>query len=133
MRYLVLLYGDEKTDNNPGGDGWAEIVEGHNAFQGAAGQRGALRYGEALLPTTMATTVRVRDGKRLVTDGPFAETREQLGGFYVLDCKDLDEAVELVSMIPSARTGSVEVRPIMELGAENTASDTTSAGAGAAT
>jgi hypothetical protein len=69
--------------------------------------------GEALHPTTSATTVRVRDGKALTTDGPFAETKEQLGGFYLLDCKDLDEAIEYAAKIPGASHGSVEIRPIV--------------------
>ncbi|MES1261339.1 MAG: YciI family protein [Acidobacteriota bacterium] len=69
--------------------------------------------GEALHPTSSATTVRVRDGKLSTTDGPFAETKEQLGGYYLLDCKDLDEAIEYAAKIPGASTGSVEIRPIM--------------------
>jgi hypothetical protein len=70
--------------------------------------------GEALLPTSAATTVRVRDGETLTTDGPFAETKEQLGGFYLLDCPDLDDAIKWAARIPGARTGSVEIRPVME-------------------
>ena len=69
--------------------------------------------GDALHPTTMATTVRVRDGKTIMSDGPFAETKEQLGGFYILDCKDIDEALKYAAMIPGAKHGSIEVRPLM--------------------
>jgi hypothetical protein len=70
--------------------------------------------GDALYPTTSATTVRLREGKILTTDGPFAETKEQLGGYYMLNCKDLDEAIELAAKIPEARHGSIEIRPIVE-------------------
>ena len=70
--------------------------------------------GEALTPTATATTVRVRDGKTMTTDGPFAETKEQLGGFYVIKCENLDEAIEIAAMIPTAQDGSIEVRPIVE-------------------
>ena len=76
-------------------------------------QKGVLVAGEALYPTQTATTVRVRDGERAVTDGPFAETKEQLGGFYVLECKDLDDAIEWAAKIPGAQFGSIEVRPVM--------------------
>ena len=72
--------------------------------------------GAQLQPTTMATSVRVRDGKRLVTDGPFAETREQLGGYYLVEAKDLDEAIGLAARIPSAKVGTIEVRPVVEMG-----------------
>ena len=74
-----------------------------------------MRSGEALQPTATATTVRVRDGETLTTDGPFAETKEQLGGFYVVEAKDLDEAIEIATRIPDVRGGSIEVRPIMEM------------------
>lgn len=74
---------------------------------------GILRESNRLLPTSTATTVRVRDGKTLTTDGPFAETKEQFGGYYVLDCKDLDQAIEMAAKIPTARGGSIEVRPLM--------------------
>ena len=78
-------------------------------------ERGVLQGGERLRFTTDATTVRVRDGEVLTTDGPFAETKEQLGGYYVVDCKDLDEAIEVAARIPGARVGSIEVRPIWEM------------------
>lgn len=84
------------------------------AFNAEAQQRGALRDGVQLQPMTMATTVRVRDNKTVTTDGPFAETKEQLGGIYILDCNNLDEAIELAAMIPAAKYASVEVRPIVE-------------------
>jgi hypothetical protein len=83
---------------------YTEEVQQKNLMQGA----------NALQPVATATTVRVRDGKTETTDGPFAETKEQLGGYYLLDCKDLDEAIEYAAKIPSARFGSIEIRPIMK-------------------
>ena len=85
------------------------------AFGEEMGRRGVLQGGERLRPTTDATTVRVRDGEVLTSDGPFAETKEQIGGYYVVDCKDLDEAIEIAAKIPGARDGSIEVRPIWEI------------------
>ena len=78
-------------------------------------ERGLLQAGERLRPTTDATTVRVRDGETLTSDGPFAETKEQMGGFFLVDCKDLDEAIEVAAKIPGAAHGSIEVRPIWEM------------------
>jgi len=86
------------------------------AFQQAIQTSGVMLGGEALQLTTTATTVRVRDGKTLTTDGPFAETKEQLGGYYLLNCKDLDEAIAWAAKIPGAKSGSIEVRPIWEFG-----------------
>jgi hypothetical protein len=95
-------------------------MEGQNAAYAAYTKdvldRGIMKGGEALQPSTAATSVRVRDGETLVTDGPFAETKEELGGFYLFDCKDLDEAIELAARIPGAQHGTIEVRPILELG-----------------
>ncbi|HMF03432.1 MAG TPA: YciI family protein [Acidimicrobiia bacterium] len=85
------------------------------AFGEEMGKRGVLQGGERLRPTTDATTVRVRDGEVLTADGPFAETKEQMGGFYLVDCKDLDEAIDVASKIPGARIGTIEVRPIWEM------------------
>jgi hypothetical protein len=85
------------------------------AFGEEMGKRGVLQGGERLRPTTDATTVRVRDGEVLTADGPFAETKEQMGGFYLVDCKDLDEAIDIASKIPGARVGTIEVRPIWEM------------------
>jgi hypothetical protein len=116
VRYLCLIYGDENAPMP------ADDPEGKKEYQayydfGAELQASGIQHsGEALLPTNTATTVRVRDGEVLTTDGPFAETKEQLGGFYLLDCKDLDEAIHWASKIPGARKGSIEVRPIMEFG-----------------
>jgi hypothetical protein len=114
MRYLVTIYEDEAASEQFDQQKQQEIYEGYNAFTRHVRELGVSEGGEALLPTSSATTVRVRDGKVLTTDGPFAETKEQLGGYYLLNCKDLDEAIKLAAQIPSAAYGSVEIRPIME-------------------
>jgi hypothetical protein len=113
MKYLLLIYENEA--------GWEKVTEAEQGqiFQEYMDYTSAIRKsghhvaGEALQPTSSATTVRVKNGKTLTTDGPFAETREQLGGFYMVEAKDLDEAIGLAARIPAARTGSIEVRPIM--------------------
>ncbi|MGH8993980.1 MAG: YciI family protein [Acidimicrobiia bacterium] len=87
----------------------------YNAFGEEMGRRGVLLGGERLRPTTDATTVQVRDGETITSDGPFAETKEQMGGYFMVDCKDLDEAIEVASKIPSAKRGTIEVRPIWEM------------------
>ena len=114
MRYLALIYTPEPTEP-PTAEQGEQMMAEYGAFTQMTQQRGAFLGGEALQPIATATTVRVRDGKLSTTDGPFAETKEQLGGYYLLECKDLDEAVELAGKIPGARFGSVEVRPIMEM------------------
>ena len=114
MRYLLLIYTAEATDPKPGSAEFNEMMPGYAVFTEDVAKRGLLETGAALQPTATATTVRVRNGERMVMDGPFAETKEQLGGMYLLKCKDLDEAIELAARIPGAQTGSVEVRPIME-------------------
>jgi hypothetical protein len=91
------------------------MMADYGAYTQMVKDRGAWLGGEALEPTTSATTVRVRDGKVQTTDGPFAETKEQLGGYYLLNCADLDAAIDLASKIPGARFGAIEVRPILEL------------------
>jgi len=93
----------------------AALMQAHNTFANEALKRGLLTGGAPLQPTSTATTIRVRNGKTLITDGPFAETKEQLAGTYVLNCKDLDEAIELAARIPDALTSSVEIRPLMEM------------------
>ncbi len=114
MQYLALIYTEEVDPGavDPMAD--TETYEAYNRFSDEARRRGVMRAGEALQPTSTATTVRVRDGKTVATDGPFAETKEALGGFYILDCKDLDEAIELAAMIPGAAVGAIEVRPIVD-------------------
>lgn len=120
MQYLLLIYGPESESE----DFSAETMQAYDAFWKHVSERGALKAGEALHPTSSATTVRVRDGRTVTTDGPFAETQEILGGFYVVDVSDLDEALGYAAMIPGAKTGSIEVRPIVDfdaLGAEGAA------------
>jgi hypothetical protein len=109
MEYLLLIYEDEKRFSK--GYDPSELAE-YQAF----GKQfaGAIRGGHALQPTRTATTVRLRDGKVMTTDGPFAETKEQLGGFYLVEARDLDEALAMAATIPGARFGSIEVRPIMK-------------------
>jgi hypothetical protein len=116
MRYLLLIYepaGTDPTAVPP--EQWRQVMEEYNRFTDEVRQRGVMEGGEALQPTTTATTVRVRSDGTLVTDGPFAETKEVLGGYYLLNCRDLDEAIELAGKIPSARWGSIEIRPIADL------------------
>ncbi len=108
MQYLLLIYENEKRwENGYDPKEMAEYGKFGDEF------RPQLKAGHALKPTSTATTVRVRDGKRLTTDGPFADTKEQLGGFYLVEAKDIDEAVNIAGRIPAARYGSIEVRPIM--------------------
>jgi hypothetical protein len=114
MRYLLAIYGDEQASVNASPADMAAVADAYNAFTKDIVDRGLFQSGEALQPTSTATTVRVRDGRTLTTDGPFAETKEQLGGYYLVDCKNLDEAIELAAKIPGAATGSIEVRPVME-------------------
>lgn len=113
MQYLALLYGDEKAAENDTPEQQQAEIEGYFAFNAIAKAQGAFVGGEALMPSAMAKSVRVRDGETLVTDGPFAETREVLGGFYLLQCETEEEAIALAAQIPAARNGTVEVRPIM--------------------
>ncbi len=128
MRYLLLIYGPEATEP-PSEEAMAEEMTAYNAFGREVTERGVMRGGEALEPTTTATTVRVRDGETVVSDGPFAETKEALGGFYLLECRDLDEAIELAAKIPGAKSGSIEVRPIWEVPTEFATSERAGAGA----
>ena len=112
MKYMLLIYSDEKA--------WAEgerekcFVESTRLTH-ELHARGQFLGASPLHPVATATSVRVRDGKRLVTDGPFAETREQLGGFFLIEAADLDEALAIAARIPGARKGTVEVRPVVEL------------------
>lgn len=111
MQYLLLIYEDEKRwATMSEAAGGAEVGE-YRAFGKEHGER--IKGGNALQPTATATTVRVRNGKRLTSDGPFAETKEQLGGYYLVEAADLEEAIAMAEKIPGARYGSIEVRPIM--------------------
>ena len=114
MRYLLTIYADESRYATMTPEDSARLMADYGAFGQEAQEAGVLLGGEGLQPTATATTVRVRDGEAMFTDGPFAETREQLGGYYLLECADLDEAARWAAKIPDARSGSVEVRPIMD-------------------
>jgi hypothetical protein len=114
VRYLCLIYTDEKLEPNPETPEGKQHMNDYWAYTGMVKERGVYQAGEALHPVATATSVRVRNGERMVTDGPFAETKEQLGGFYLLDCKDIDEAIDMAAQIPSAKFGTIEVRPIVE-------------------
>jgi hypothetical protein len=114
MRYMLLIYSNEAAEAQASQTEQAEVYNAYNAFTRELQESGSMLSGEALLPTSSATTVRVRNGKTLSTDGPFAETKEQLGGFYMVNCKNLDEAIAWAAKIPGAKHGSIEVRPIME-------------------
>ena len=115
MRYVLMICDDEAALLARRPEENAEFLGEYGAFGEEMTARGVLRDGNRLRPTNDATTVRVRDGEVLTADGPFAETKEQIGGYYVVDCKDLDEAIEVASKIPSARIGTIEVRPIWEM------------------
>ena len=114
MRYLCLIYDDEKKWGAIPQSEQEAILGEYFAFGDSIKKSGHYLGGEALQPVQTATTVRVRNGKTATTDGPFAETKEQLGGFYMIEARDLNDAIQVASRIPGARTGSVEVRPIME-------------------
>ncbi len=116
MRYLCLIYLDEKVHAAMAEEEMGAMMEAYGKFSVELEQAGAMLGGEALQPTDTATTVQVRNSKTLTTDGPFAETKEQLGGYYMVEAKDLDEAIAWAAKIPGAADGSVEVRPIMEFG-----------------
>src|ERR1700712_1336163 len=116
MRYAALIYANEAAAMAMTEAEQQEEMNAYWAFQQLIKESGALLGGDALLPTTLATTVRVRDGKTLTTDGPFAETREQLAGYYLVEARDLDTALGIAARIPGAKTGSVEVRPVMVYG-----------------
>jgi hypothetical protein len=113
MKYMAIIFNDESQYATATPDEIGAIFAAHGEFGEAAGKAGVLLGGDRLQPVATATTVRVRDDERLLTDGPYAETKEQLGGFYMLECKDLDEALAWAARIPEARTGAVEVRPVM--------------------
>ena len=119
-RYVALIYTAEQNDTDTDTDPaqWTAIMAEYNTFGETAGAAGVLGGGEALQPTSTATTVQVTGGAKggdvVTTDGPFAETKEALGGFYILDCKDLDEALHWAAQIPGAWYGRVEVRPLID-------------------
>jgi hypothetical protein len=116
MQYLLLIYENEQVGAKMSKSEGEKFMGEYFAFTNDIKAKKNYLAGEALQPTSTATTVRVREGKTVTTDGPFAETREQLGGFYMIEAKDLDEARSIAARIPSARHGSIEVRPVVKFG-----------------
>ncbi|HUU35067.1 MAG TPA: YciI family protein [Vicinamibacterales bacterium] len=114
MRYLCLIYDDENVMSGMSKADADAFMGEYFTYTNDLKQSGHYVAGEALHPVHTATTVRIRNGKVSTTDGPFAETKEQLGGFYLIEAKDLNEAIQMAQRIPSARTGSIEVRPVMD-------------------
>jgi hypothetical protein len=112
MQYLLMIYQNEADYAKMDAATSKKMLEEYGAFTQSIIQGGNFKAGDRLQPTTTATTVRVREGKTLTTDGPFAETREQLAGYYLIEAKDLDAALAIAARIPGARIGSIEVRPI---------------------
>jgi hypothetical protein len=115
MQYLLLIYTNEANMKNATQADMNTMMLEYREFTQAIVKSGHMKAGDALQPSATATTVRVRDGKTLRTDGPFAETKEQLGGYYLVEAKDLDEATKLAAAIPGAKVGAIEVRPVMVL------------------
>jgi hypothetical protein len=112
MQYLLLIYNDEAKMKSATQADMEAMITDYRNFTGEIVKSGNMRAGDALQPTTTATTVRVREGKVLKTDGPYAETKEQLGGYYLVEARDLDEALKLAARVPGARSGAIEVRPV---------------------
>ena len=115
MKYLCLIYEDEKLWEQMAEEDSQKVFGEYAAFNEETGKSGHLLGGHALQPTQTATTIRVRGGKASTTDGPFAETKEQLGGYYLIEARDLNDAIQVAGRIPGAKLGCVEVRPIMEV------------------
>src|SRR5713226_9196439 len=116
MQYLLLIYQNEAEMAKAGEAAMKAMHAEYTTFTQSIVQAGHFKAGDALQRSSTATTVRVRGGKTLTTDGPFAETREQLGGYYLIEAKDLDQAITIAARVPSAKFGSIEVRPIMVYG-----------------
>ena len=118
MQYMLLIYAEESGWESMSEDDRTSAMERYRAFTEELQAAGAMVAADRLQPTGHATTLRIRDNERLVTDGPFAETKEQLGGYYLIEAESLDEAIEWAARIPSARTGKIEVRPVVMRHAE---------------
>lgn len=116
MQYLLLIYEDEKIWGGYSEAQAGAILDEYRTFTQDIVQSGHFKAGEALQPTGTARTVRVRDGETITSDGPFAETREQLGGYYLVEAKDMEEALAIGKRIPAAKSGIIEVRPIQTFG-----------------
>ncbi len=115
MKYILLIYTQETEENQLDKAEMDALMGEYFAFTDEVAKSGAMVGADQLQPIRTATTVRLRDGKTLTTDGPFAETHEQLGGYYIVECNNLDEAIGWAAKIPGAKTGSIEVRPLVEL------------------
>src|ERR1700758_720980 len=113
MQYMLLIYDTEGRKLSPAEQG--QLMNEYMTFTQDIVKAGKFKAGDPLEPTTTATTVQVRNGKTVTTDGPFAETKEQLGGYYMVEAKDLDEAVSIAARIPTAKFGSIEVRPVRKM------------------
>lgn len=112
MQYVLLIYGNQDAVDNFSDEERGRYFQAYGAFEQEVQQRDIKTGGQPLQPTSTATTIRVRNGESLITDGPFAETKEQLAGFYVLECENLDEAIALASKMPDAQYGAIEIRPV---------------------
>ena len=121
MKYLLLIYHNEQSWDAISESDRQQIYTEYRSLRSDLESSGKFVSGSQLQPITTATTVKVRDGQELVTDGPFAETHEQLGGYFLIEASNLDEATSIAARIPSARTGTIEVRPLVETAAEATA------------
>jgi hypothetical protein len=119
LRYLALLYWEEDRRPSPASPGYGEVLAGYAAANRSFREAGVMLGANALENVESAVTVKLRDGARIVTDGPFAETKERLGGYYLFDCADMAEALDLAARIPAARYGTIEVRPVLELDMPN--------------
>ena len=113
MQYMLLIYSAAESDPQPGTPEFGTMMQGYQDFCKEISEAGVFVAGDALQPINTATSVSVRNGQTHTTDGPFAETKETLGGYYLLDCKDLDEAMAYAAKIPTAKHGTIEVRPVM--------------------
>ena len=112
MKYLCLIYDDEKRWGTMSREDGKKLMKDYFDYTDDIRKSGHMIAGDSLMPTSTATTLRIRNGKLSTTDGPFAETKEQLGGYYLIEAKDLNEAIKVAARIPGATTGSIEVRPI---------------------
>jgi hypothetical protein len=123
MKYLLTIYNDESDFADATPEDVQQVMAAYEAFGREVSEAGAMLGGEGLQPSSTATTVQVREGNTITSDGPFADTREQLGGYYLLDCRDLDEAIGWAAKIPGAHNGTIEVRPVMDYEAMGTSTE----------
>lgn len=115
MQYMLIIHNDPELHPEPGGPGWDDLMASYAAFSEELASHGRPFSGAPLNGPDTATTIRVRDGKTLTVDGPFAETKEWMSGYYLIECDSLDQALAAAAMVPSAQFGSVEVRPVAEM------------------